>query len=303
MTSFGSAYYHLAPDNDRLMWDRLPMAVAITALVAATETPTVPVPATDTATESPAATETATDTPLSETTAIATATGTAAGETATATAAFTTTATQATATDTAEPTVTHTPSATATVTDTPPATPTPTPICAATPRSDCRHPSPPKRWVLLLRDVADRKDHLVWKWRGMSTGLADFGDPLTTTSYTLCLYAGADAAMVMEARAPAGGACATRRCWVKRDGRRFKYIDRDQTPDGLARVVLRANPSRSRANLVVVGRGPRLEMPALPLDLPVRAQLVQSDGSLCWESIYSSPTLKNTSRQYRDKND
>ncbi len=36
MTSFGSAYYHLVPDNDRLMWDRLPMAAAITALVAAT---------------------------------------------------------------------------------------------------------------------------------------------------------------------------------------------------------------------------------------------------------------------------
>ena len=36
LTGFGSAYYHLAPDNDRLMWDRLPMAVAIMALVAAT---------------------------------------------------------------------------------------------------------------------------------------------------------------------------------------------------------------------------------------------------------------------------
>jgi hypothetical protein len=43
MTSFGSAYYHLAPDNDRLMWDRLPMAVAITALVAATLTERVSV--------------------------------------------------------------------------------------------------------------------------------------------------------------------------------------------------------------------------------------------------------------------
>ncbi|MBY0528533.1 MAG: ceramidase [Gemmataceae bacterium] len=32
-TAFGSAYYHLAPDNNRLLWDRLPMAVAFTALV------------------------------------------------------------------------------------------------------------------------------------------------------------------------------------------------------------------------------------------------------------------------------
>jgi hypothetical protein len=36
MTGIGSAYYHLAPDNDRLVWDRLPMALAIMALLAAT---------------------------------------------------------------------------------------------------------------------------------------------------------------------------------------------------------------------------------------------------------------------------
>jgi hypothetical protein len=35
MTGIGSAYYHLAPDNDRLVWDRLPIALALTALLAA----------------------------------------------------------------------------------------------------------------------------------------------------------------------------------------------------------------------------------------------------------------------------
>lgn len=34
-TAFGSAYYHLAPDDARLVWDRLPMAVGFMALVAA----------------------------------------------------------------------------------------------------------------------------------------------------------------------------------------------------------------------------------------------------------------------------
>jgi hypothetical protein len=28
LTAFGSSYYHLAPDNDRLVWDRLPMTIA-----------------------------------------------------------------------------------------------------------------------------------------------------------------------------------------------------------------------------------------------------------------------------------
>ena len=31
----GSSYYHLAPDNDRLVWDRLPIAIAIMALLSA----------------------------------------------------------------------------------------------------------------------------------------------------------------------------------------------------------------------------------------------------------------------------
>lgn len=36
LTAFGSSYYHLAPDNDRLVWDRLPMAVGFMGLLTAT---------------------------------------------------------------------------------------------------------------------------------------------------------------------------------------------------------------------------------------------------------------------------
>ena len=35
LTACGSAYYHLAPDNTRLVWDRLPMTVVFMPLVAA----------------------------------------------------------------------------------------------------------------------------------------------------------------------------------------------------------------------------------------------------------------------------
>jgi Ceramidase len=35
LTGFGSAYYHLAPDNARLLWDRLPMTIVFMPLVAA----------------------------------------------------------------------------------------------------------------------------------------------------------------------------------------------------------------------------------------------------------------------------
>src|SRR5262245_46712761 len=36
LTGIGSAYYHAEPGNDRLLWDRLPLAVAFMALFAAT---------------------------------------------------------------------------------------------------------------------------------------------------------------------------------------------------------------------------------------------------------------------------
>jgi hypothetical protein len=35
LTAAGSIYYHLVPDNERLFWDRLPMAIAFMSLIAA----------------------------------------------------------------------------------------------------------------------------------------------------------------------------------------------------------------------------------------------------------------------------
>lgn len=35
LTAFGSSYYHLAPDNERLFWDRLPMTIAFMSLIGA----------------------------------------------------------------------------------------------------------------------------------------------------------------------------------------------------------------------------------------------------------------------------
>jgi hypothetical protein len=35
LTAFGSAWYHLAPDSDRLFWDRLPMTLTFLSLLAA----------------------------------------------------------------------------------------------------------------------------------------------------------------------------------------------------------------------------------------------------------------------------
>jgi len=36
LTSFGSSYYHLAPDNDRLVWDRIPITLVFMSLLSLT---------------------------------------------------------------------------------------------------------------------------------------------------------------------------------------------------------------------------------------------------------------------------
>jgi hypothetical protein len=42
LTAVGSSYYHLAPDNASLVWDRLPIALACAGLLAAVRSETVP---------------------------------------------------------------------------------------------------------------------------------------------------------------------------------------------------------------------------------------------------------------------
>ena len=44
LTALGSGYYHLAPDNARLVWDRLPMTIGFMGLLAAVLAERVSVP-------------------------------------------------------------------------------------------------------------------------------------------------------------------------------------------------------------------------------------------------------------------
>lgn len=266
-----------------------------------------------TPTDTPVATPTDTGGPTPTDTAAPTPTDTG-GATPTDTPAVTPTDTggpisTATPTGLATPTgtATSTLTVTGTVTPTPTPTATATPRCKSTPVPGCRKPSPSGRWPFSLRTVNGARRRLVWKWRGGMTNLADFGDPLTTTDYTLCVYAGPEETPLLEITAPAGGTCLGRPCWKAkgnaRQVRRYKYADSNHSSDGIARVVLRGRPSVARAHLVVVGRGDNLPLPDLPLEGTVRAQLVKSDAADCWEATYSAPALKNTQKRYRDKND
>ena len=102
---------------------------------------------------------------------------------------------------------------------------------------------------------------------------------------------------------PAAGSCNAanpRPCW-RAFGRGFRYIDRDYTPDGVQKLVLKSGTA-GKAQITLKGRGDNLDMPPLPVaTLPIRVQLVDSAGG-CWEAAYST-TLRNQMDRLKAKGD
>lgn len=159
--------------------------------------------------------------------------------------------------------------------------PPPPPLCGAAPLSSCRAAG---RSTVLLRKHADpARDTLVWKWlKGDATALADFGVPLLTTDYALCVYdasGGPGTLVVAAAAAPGFG-------W-RALGSGFSFTNAG-APGGLSKLLLQSGV-QGRAKVLAKGKGPDL---ALPSPLPFGAnpvaivQLVNREGE-CWSTTFT----------------
>ncbi len=173
------------------------------------------------------------------------------------------------------------------------------------PASGCRLMVPPARSVFQLTErPVDTQDRLQWRWRhGSVTPRADFGDPVNgNTSYALCVY-DASPSVIMRAAIPAGGFCNARRprpCW-KSTSKGFQYTDKDLTPDGIQSMTLREGLLPGKASILVKGKGPLLDMAAVPIaSLPVVVQLKNSDGQ-CWQATHGPAVISNDARGFRSK--
>jgi hypothetical protein len=166
--------------------------------------------------------------------------------------------------------------------------------CPRGPRTTCQ--SAVSRSTLVLRD-RDGEGSLNWHWRPTgSFDLEVFGDPVSDTHYALCMYQELDVgeALALQARAAADGDCAGKGCWAQLGRQKFRYVDPDELSEGLRRVLLRAgNDPRVRVN----GRGAQLDLPALPLGLPLTVQL-QAGNRECFEAVYEN-ALRNTSSIFK----
>ena len=113
----------------------------------------------------------------------------------------------------------------------------------------------------------------------------------------MCLYdASGNAQPLLEADVPLGGVCGTRPCW-RGTTTSFAYRNAVGDPDGVIKLILKAGVA-GRAKVQATAKGANLQTPALPLTLPVTAQLVIADGvsSQCWQTTFTAATVNDVSR-------
>jgi hypothetical protein len=173
--------------------------------------------------------------------------------------------------------------------------------CGPGPRSDCLEPTVAAKSRVLIKDnTLDKGDLFVWKWiKGEATTLADFGSPTTTDGYTLCVFD--DGTEVFRSTINPGGACGSLPCWRLLGSTGYKYINRDRTPDGILKLLLKSGTA-GKAKVILKGKGDNLPFPVgfLPMSTPVKVQLSNDTPGTCWQTTHiSMGPLINTIDQYK----
>lgn len=175
--------------------------------------------------------------------------------------------------------------------------------CVIGPRTACKLPTLPGKSTLQLKDrTPDSGDQVVFKWnKGVATQTTDFGDPVTTDDYALCVF-DSGGGLLLQSNAPAGGTCGTKPCWKALGIKGFGYKDSLHTPDGADKILLKAGLA-GKAKAQFKAKGDNIPSFSLPLSLPVTAQ-IQSENGQCWAATFSLPSAsKNDASQFKGKSD
>lgn len=179
-------------------------------------------------------------------------------------------------------------------------------VCPVIPLGTCGSPGTS---ILMVKDYGaggpSAKDKFVWKWlKGPAMDQADFGDPVNTTGYMLCLYTGSTPTAVMDASVAADGTCGSKPCWRAISTKGYKYSDKSMSADGISKVLLKGGDT-GQSKAMVLGKDGSLPLPTLPLDpnADVIAQLSSSDpNSHCWEGTFPpAKVIKNTNELFKAK--
>lgn len=75
----------------------------------------------------------------------------------------------------------------------------------------------------------------------------------------------------------------------------LRYLDRDLTPDGIQRLLVRPG-APAKGALSVNAHGPLLDLPPLGWTPPVTVRLKRHDSPACWESMFSTLSVNRADR-------
>jgi len=140
--------------------------------------------------------------------------------------------------------------------------------------------------TLVLKEGTGDRDKLTWKRaHGQSTTPSEYSDPAVNATYTFCLFAGSDNAVVAAAELPPDAVH-----WEP-TSKGFTYRDPAAAVDGIARVKLTADEMDS-AGITLAGRGAGLDIAMPPFDLPITTQLVNSQSNVCWAASYDAADVR-----------
>jgi glucose/arabinose dehydrogenase len=152
--------------------------------------------------------------------------------------------------------------------------------CPSTPASGCIGTSKAK---LKLKNPGDAsKNKLLWKWQnGPALGQSDFGNPIASTSYTLCIYGGTSNADI------SAGIPSSSTLWKTISTTGYKFKDSAAAPDGIFKALLKGGDA-GKSKLLIKGKGANLDLSGMPLNAAseVTVQLLRSDDAECFESVF-----------------
>jgi len=187
-------------------------------------------------------------------------------------------------------------------------------VCGVAVRNDCTSAG---KSLLLIKDGDDPSKHkIVWRWgKGSQTSHADFGDPIWSDDYVLCVYdrSGESPSIAVAARVSHGRLCEREKpCWKQvgseTNPKGYKYADADLRPDGINKLQLKPGDT-GRAKIGLSGRGALLSLPGpvavdkyFNQDSDVTVQLSRGSSAPCWQSVFpAATTKKNTATQFSAK--
>lgn len=167
--------------------------------------------------------------------------------------------------------------------------------CPESPQDTCRGAEKSK--LLIKNSDSDERDALVWKFiRGESSSFADLADPMVDANYTLCLYAGPDAALAATVGITPGSS----KWSVVGNAKGYKYSDKSGASSGVQKAKLKAS-AKDRTKMLIKARGAGLPeiLGAQGLPVPVTAQLLNHASGQCWEGVFTGVPAKNTVAKFK----